>query len=274
MPAINLLKLDKQLNDLLWSFTDPPEFIIKLENLLDQYSNTTYQPGADILKSVEKPEINVPLLVLNRMDLALSQAVSEHPDSALDLCIIIWQSPNLELHTAAARILGQVPMSHSDMVLMMLEKQASKTSSQTSLNDLVTNATVTIRSSDPEILVEKSRKWCQSSENPIKMLGLNMLSVLISDISFENIPAVYSILEKMLNDELPIIYQDPFYQILEKLLKRSPIETSFFIRECYEKKPSSKMISRLARKCLPDMQEPSKSILTEDLRKNQFGKKP
>ena len=80
-------------------------------------------------------------------------------------------------------------------------------------------------------------------------IGLQSLIILADDPAYINLPAIFKSLEKILLNT-PAVLQSDIVDLLMILLDRSPIETSFFIRQNLENSPSKSVI-RASRKLLP-----------------------
>ena len=77
MPAVNLLKLRVELNDLLWNFTDPPEFRKTLLDLLEKFAYTAYRSESRARAVSTRPQLQVSLILLREMDLMLIPAIRD-----------------------------------------------------------------------------------------------------------------------------------------------------------------------------------------------------
>lgn len=267
MPAINLLRLRAQLTELLWVFTDPFQFKEKLEAILDQYSVTSYRPGADLVREVAAPEKTVPLLVLRELDLALAQPISEHPAAAFTLCEELWNDKNLELHTVATRMLGMFPAANSARTLQFIEQRMITGQTAGSIRIVIENSTLSIRRTDPEILMNQLKIWCADASPQKMQAGIYGLIILANDTTYENLPAIFSALEHLFEHPQVALQQD-YIELIEKLLERSQVETSFFVRQMEETR-KSEITARVFRKILPHLSEPSRSAVQASLKENR-----
>ena len=117
MPAVNLLQLRVELNDLLWNFTDPPAFRKTLLNLLEKFAYTAYRSESKARAVSTRPQLQVSLILLREMDLMLIPAIREQPHAALAICDLLWNDENIDVCLIASRMLGEIPLEHADLVL-------------------------------------------------------------------------------------------------------------------------------------------------------------
>lgn len=268
MPAVNLLNLRKEITSLLWEFTDPESFRDKLAQLLDHYRIMSFRSGSVALTSYQTPELHVPHLVLHELELALYQTIREQPQAALTLCDSLWDDVNLEMHTVATRILGQIPIEYIDQVLIRINEWTQKGLKHSELKVFFRNAAGLIRQKQPEKLMRSAQDWCAEPDNKNRERGIRLMIYLVEDPAFINLPAVYTALEKMLPDADAVLQPD-LTELIGLLLNRSEIETSFFIRQMLENPDSGKIIRRIARKLLPKIPEPSRESIQNLLRTSQ-----
>ena len=73
MPAVNLLQLRVELNNLLWNFTDPPEFRKTLLDLLEKFAYTAYRSESKARAVSTRPQLQVSLILLREMDLKMAE---------------------------------------------------------------------------------------------------------------------------------------------------------------------------------------------------------
>lgn len=63
MTAVNLLQLRKEINALMWNFTDPDAFEKTLLELFEKYRTARNPAGTAILLTAHSAELNVPLKI-------------------------------------------------------------------------------------------------------------------------------------------------------------------------------------------------------------------
>ena len=264
MPAINLIQLRTQLNTLLWNFTDPPAFRKSLADLLERFAYITIRPGSETLSAGDKPGLQIPLIVLREIDLAMLPIIHSQPQAALDICDLLWNDPDPEICVIAARILGRIPSVHSDMVLDRAGIWARKELDPLMARTLLSNASYTILRTDPEILMRKARAWYISEEKGKNNLCLEAMIILAEDRSYENLPAIFTILESLLT-EASLSTQQNIFDLFKILLERSPLETIYLIRQQLQGHPNPTAI-RIVRNLIPLLPEESQKSIRDKLR--------
>ena len=274
MPAINLIQLRSSLNDLLWNFTDPDAFRESLMDLLDHYAYTAYRTDLDTRTTSSRPEIQISQILLRELDLALLPVIHEQPRSALAICDKLWNDENMEICLISSHILGEIPIEHSDLVLDRVSEWALHRLHNMTIRTLLKNATTTIMRTDPEILLRRVRKWYVDPQVEKNNLCLEGMAVLVDDRNFENLPAIFTLLDALL-DEATVQNQQSLYSLFHTLLQRSPQEMLYILRKQLQGEPNI-TVQRIARKLIPELPEASresiKTALREASRKNKAEK--
>lgn len=265
MAAVNLLQLRKEINALLWKFTDPEAFEKELYELFEKYRSSRNPTGMAILLTMHSTELNVPLIVLRELEVALFNTVNEQPEAALKLSDRLLESETIEVRTIGARILGLTPIAYSSEVFRRIENWTHHDHPAGELRIFIRNAGSLVRRTDAERLLERARVWVQAPDVNEKELGIEVLIYLVEYDDFQNLPAVFVLLESLLRSRLTTL-QPEITELVEKLLNRSVIETSYTIRLMLESDDPGVMTVRIARKLLHLFSEPSRSAIQKQLR--------
>ena len=266
MAAVNLLQLRKEINALMWHFTDPDAFEKTLRELFEKYRTSRNPTGAAILQTAQAAELSVPLIVLRELEIALFRTVADQPEAALKLSDRLMNSDTLEIRTIAARILGLAPISYSDAVFQRIENWARQSHETAELRVFIRSAGSLVRRTDAERLLDQARLWVAAGNAASQALGIEVLIYLVEFGEFQNLPAVFTLLETMLRSGSTTL-QPELLDLTENLLERSPVETSFTIRLILESENRGTMTPRIARKILSKFSEPSRSAIRDLLRK-------
>lgn len=264
MTAVNLLQLRKQINSLLWTFMDPEQFRRSLLSLFEQYTDLAYKPGKGAVTSIRTTDLNIPPLVLRELEIALYQSVREHPQAALALCDLLWQDPHTEMKIIAARMLGQLPSEFIDDVLQRIENWTAEQRDPFFEKVFLENGTASIRRNEPDKLMQRAKEWCENKAHNKKKTGLQALIILADDQNYINLPAIFNALELLFLDT-PAALQSDIIDLMTILLKRSPVETAFFIRQMLERS-ATKTVVRISRKMLPLLPPESQPAIAALLR--------
>lgn len=265
MTAVNLLSLRKEINALMWHFTDPIAFERSLYELLEKYRTSRNPAGAAILLTAHSAELNVPLIVLRELEASLFRTVADQPEAAMQLSDRLINSDSLEVRTIAARILGLAPLNYSDSIFRRLENWSRREHERGELRLFIRSAGSLVRRTDAERFLTQARQWAQSRNVKEQELAIEVLIFLVEYDEFQNLPAVFTLLESLLRDGSTTV-QPELTELTEKLLERSPIETSYTIRQLLESSVPGRMTPRIARKLLPSFTEPSRSAIQKAIR--------
>ena len=264
MPAVNLLQLRVELNDLLWNFTDPPAFRKTLLNLLEKFAYTAYRSESKTQSVSTRPQLQVSLILLREMDLMLIPAIRQQPQAAWAICDLLWNDENLDVCLIASRMLGEIPIEHADLVLDRAGEWALAGVRQMTARTLLRNATALIMRNDPEILLRKVRRWYVDPREEQNFLCLEGMAILVEDRSFENLPAIFTLVEALMG-EATMRTQRSLEELFLILYQRTPNETVYVIRECLEDEPNV-TAQRVIRRLIPSLDQKVQKSLQDSLR--------
>ncbi len=264
MPAVNLLQLRVELNDLLWNFTDPPAFRRTLLDLLEKFAYTAYRSESKARAVSTRPQLQVSLILLREMDLVLIPAIREQPQAALAICDLLWNDENMDVCLIASRMLGEIPIEHADLVLDRAGEWALAGVRHMTARTLLRNASALIMRHDPEILLRKVRRWYVDPREEQNFLCLEGMAILVEDRSFENLPAIFTLLEALMG-EAAIDTQNALEELFLVLYKRTPNETVYVIRQCLNDNPNV-TAQRVIRRVIPSFDPKVQKSLQDALR--------
>jgi hypothetical protein len=264
MPAVNLLKLRVELNDLLWNFTDPPEFRKTLLDLLEKFAYTAYRSESRARAVSTRPQLQVSLILLREMDLMLIPAIREQPQAALAICDLLWNDENIDVCLIASRMLGEIPIEHAELVLDRAGEWALSGMRHMTARTLLKNATALIMRNDPEILLRKVRRWYVDPREEQNFLCLEGMSILVEDRSFENLPAIFTLVEALMG-EANLQTQRSLEELFQVLYQRTPNETIYVLRQCLNDNPNI-TAQRVIRRLIPTFDQRFQKSLQDSLR--------
>ncbi|MCD4673710.1 MAG: DNA alkylation repair protein [Anaerolineaceae bacterium] len=265
MPAIQLNRVREQINQIAWLFTQPDAFQRGLRDLLEFYANPIYRPGQTARSIFLLPTYRTSKLLFQQLELALYPLIQENPKAALTLADTLWQDDYLEPRLIAAYILGQLPIDQTEEVTTRIIQWCAPSQPAPVLDAVLTKGTEKLRLEEPQILYELASTWLSSSDSNDLVLGLKLLHPLVKDPGFENLPEIFNLIKLPLRNLSPRNLTEA-QNLLQALAKRSPMETSYFLRQTLSLGASKDMI-RLVRKTLPafpaETQERLRLILKE-----------
>jgi len=114
-------------------------------------------------------------------------------------------------------------------------------------------------------MVELMRDWLADKQPGMVDISLKAMAPLAADQSFENLPALFSLLDPLLMHPAPK-WQANLTKVLVHLARRTPQETAYLLRTALRTSDDSALL-RYMRKLLPllpvEVQDSVKTILTE-----------
>lgn len=249
MPAAELSRLRAQINGLIAQFKDPVALRRGLRDLLEMYANWAYRPGKALQPQPLLPSYRVPPLVMQQLELELSRTCQEMPVEALAVVEELWRDGYLEPRQLAAMLLGAIPISQAEAVLAKICAWAQPAENFRMIDTLFRCGTISIRHSAPEQLTPVLEEWLTASAIETQVMGIRALIPLIEDMQFANLPIIYRLLGPLVQNATPGL-QTELQSALEALVRRSPTETAFFLRQSLgvTAQPAT---ARMIRRCLP-----------------------
>jgi len=254
MPAVQLVQLRIQINKLIWYYTQPPQFVKNLHELLDHYSNRgVYRPGKTIQPVRQINTYYTSALIIREIEKELSHQVKENPSAALPLADALWQEDFLELHSLAAFLLGLMPISFSNQVITRLEQWAvpPQQPNTASISSLLELGTVRLRREKPDLYIDLIRDWVTSlNVNQVK-IGIEALISLVKDKEFLDLPKVFLMITPLVK-RVPQSLQGELRVLLSTLIERTPSETGYFLNQIVLLSPNQNT-KRLLRRVMGEL---------------------
>jgi hypothetical protein len=264
MPAAELSRLRKQINGLIERFDDPLSFRLALRDLLDMYANRAYRPGQAVQPQPLLPSYRVPPLITHQLQMELSKTCLEQPILALEIIETIWHDPYLEPRLLAAALLGAIPVSLGMAVVQKLRAWTVPAENFRMLDALFTHATINLRREAPHLLFTLYEEWINSPQISTQSLGVRALIPVIEDEDFENLPQVFRLLSPLVQNP-PAALQTDLRTALQALARRTPVETTYFLRQALSVAPGPNT-ALLVRRCLPFFEPPQQASLRAALK--------
>ncbi len=268
MPAVQLNRLRTQLQELRWTFTQPETFTAALRSLFSDYSDLTYRPSPALQSAHILPSFHIPPVILQQLELSLFPLIQENPSAALAVADELWCDDHIEMRRSAAYILGQIPASHMNEVLNRLTLWCRPQEARTYLEALLTLGSQRLRSESPKAYLNLIYTWLEDPDPAAKSLGLMALHSLVQDVSFENLPLLYPLLTSPLQ-KAPNTLHTELQQVVKALMRRSPNETTFYLRQVLgtssPTSPAQRIIRRLLPTFSPETQEKLRPLLHSSL---------
>jgi hypothetical protein len=111
--------------------------------------------------------------------------------------------------------------------------------------------------------MEIINEWLSASPAASKAMGLRALVSLLEDRDFENLPIVFNLLQPLILTA-PSRLHGELLEVLQSLVRRSPVETTYFLRQVLSS-TSSAVSTRLIRQILPSLSPELQASLRKSL---------
>lgn len=265
MPAVQLTQLKAQINDLLWKYTRPEEFLEDMHQLFEQHSFRVLRTGRGIQSADLIPTYHIPQMVQYQLEIALGQQCAENPKAALPLADTLWKDPYLEMRQIAAFLLGQVPLNPPEAVLDRLTDWCQPNENKAVLKAVLEKGSTRICRDMPDQWLGLAAQWISTSEIPWQSMGLKGLLPLIDNREFENLPPIYRVISPLIQTAKPELQSD-LLAVINALANRSPTETFFLLRQLLSIGTTSNA-HRMIRRTLPSFPAVDAARLREILKK-------
>lgn len=233
MPAINPARLKQQAALLAEHFDQPAAYVRSLNHLLDFYADRSRRPGRMGAPSPLLQAYKTRPPVLRQILLALLPQAQQDWQAALALCDALWEQPYVELRQLAAGLLGQVRPPSFEPVITRLEAWLASPLDPHLLELVLDQSLFNLRQEQPQILIELIDRWLASDSLVLNRMGLRALTDLVVDPDFHNIPVFFHLIQGLARS-LPSGIKPEMLDLLAALARRSPQETSFFLRQTLE----------------------------------------
>jgi len=263
MPAIQLARLKTQVDQLVWTFTRPQDFQRGLKNLLEMYADWSYHPGETIEPASLLPAYHVSPLLLHQVEQQLTRQCQEMPAAGLALADILWQNEYFEPRVLATFILGQIPLKPPEEVIQRLKGWSAPALDKKLQEAIFLQATLRLRRENTTTWMEIINEWLSANPVASKVMGLRALVFLLGDREFENLPAVFNLLQPLILTA-PSRLHGELLEVLQSLVRRSPVETTHFLRQALSS-TSSPISARLVRQILPSLSPELQASLRKSL---------
>jgi hypothetical protein len=245
-------------------FDDPPAFTRSLHHLMEFYADRARRPGQAGKPDPMITAYQVRPPVLRQLLQELIPLAMERPESGLALCDALWKEPYLEFRLLSTMLLGQIPVHPPDPILQRIESWIKPDLEDYLINALFNHSLFYVRQHEPQALIRQIRNWLISEDTFAQFLGLRALIPIIEDPEFENLPALFRMIQSLTRSSHPSLRQD-LLDVLAALAHRSPKETSYFLRQTL-KMPSATDTPWLIRQSLHEFPTDIQSSLREEVR--------
>ncbi|NLG71117.1 MAG: DNA alkylation repair protein [Chloroflexi bacterium] len=259
MPAIQPARLRQQAALLAESFHEPESFLRSLHHLMEFYADRAHRPGRSGTPAPLLPAYHVRPPVLRQLWLELAPHAREDPQAALRLCSALCDHGYQETRLLAIHLLGVIPVQDPDFILGKVNEWLGAKSDLLLVDAMLEHGFAGLRGSCPGVLLEQIEKWLQSDRQHEQRYGLRALLPFIRDPEFENMPVIFRLVTPYCRVIPSAGLRPDILDIIAALARRSPPETSFFLRELLytPESPDTPWLVRNSLKSFPVQQQSS-----------------
>ncbi|MCK6568251.1 MAG: alpha/beta hydrolase [Anaerolineales bacterium] len=267
MPAIDLTRLRKQANRLADFFFLPDEFMKHLREMLEFYVNYTLRTVENVAPGSNLKTYRTPPAVLTQIQNELRLKAEENPHFALELADVLWDEGALETRLLASYLLGRIPP-QEERLLPRVTAWTQQIRDPNVRVALLTTSLARMRKETPDqflILVreylhpERARSWAN---------GIQALIPMIADSDFENLPAIFDLVEPVI-EAAPSTLQYDLTDLIVALYRASASETVFMLKQILNA-AKNPMTAVTLRRISPDFPPPLQKELRDLLRPQPF----
>jgi hypothetical protein len=228
MPAIDLARLRKQANRLADFFFLPDEFMKHLREMLDFYVNYTLRTVENIAPGSNLKTYRTPPAVLTQIENELRSAAEANPHFALELADILWDEGALETRLLAAFLLGRIPP-QEERLLPRITAWTQQIRDPNVRAALLSTSLTRMRKETPDQFLTLVREYLHPERARTWSNGIQALIPMIADTEFENLPAIFDIVEPII-EEAPSTLQNDLTDLIVALYRASTSETIFMLK--------------------------------------------
>jgi len=228
MTAIDLTRLQKQIEELSSVFSEPAAFVKALHELLSFYERRAYRPSSELVPKTFMRSYRLPAQVLPLIEIGLKQTVSLHPNEAFALVRALWQDPYYETRVLASGILGQLSPEASAEVSTLLEEWVSTPLDRAVLEALLQKGSQSLRlAGDWDAFMQK---LLTSPFPRMQSAGLLALAIDLEQRPLSKYSGIFKLVRPFIqagDDRL----ENNLSRVVQNLAERTPSETAYLLKQ-------------------------------------------
>ena len=252
MPAVQLARLSQQIDVLVWQFTRPADFLLRLRDLFELYANRVLKSGQAVPPTTMAPSFRIPPMIMRQLEVNLRQPCVQHPAAAFALVDVLWAESMLEYRLLATIILGLIPLHPPEPVLERIRTYAKPKTDTQVIEALLNNSGRSLRQEMPGLWIGLIESWANAPTYAIQAIALKAIMITTHDDQFDNFPPLFRIFSVILQTG-PSALKAELQTTLMALLKYSPKETVYLLRQVLliTSSPTTQRLVRLSLSHVP-----------------------
>lgn len=230
MPAVDLKRLQTQIDGLLWRFDRPEEFLVELKSIFSYYADRVQRPGHLASQKQILQAYHLSPLVMRQLENGLRAQALKEPAQTLNLVDLLAEEEKWEPRSLAATLLGYLPLDFEEEITSRLLAWSGKTADKKILKPLLDKSCARLSTEQPEAWLTILKNWSLSQQKSDHRLMLLGVQNLLSDRHYENLPPIYDMVAKSLR-LFPQALQETLLEVMEALIATSSAESAYFVRQ-------------------------------------------
>ena len=267
MAAIDLTRLNKQIEELKQAFSEPTEFRKRLHGTLQFYHRYAHRQNKDVTPVSFMRVYDIPNQVLPQIANGLSLKASEDANETLGVVDELWKDDHFEARDLAAHLLGQAPLSGAKEVLERLRQWSSLPLDRAVVKAVFIKGSQRLRAEDPHRWADFVGELLESPAPRQQNNGLYALSLLVAQAGSDQLPRFFRWVRPFLQSDQSLIQRN-LSLVVAALARSSPAETAYVLKEVLSDTDSSS-IERRFRDYLTFFDEPISNGLADSIRLHQ-----
>jgi hypothetical protein len=259
MPAIDISRLQREVEHLQSLFDSPAEVKRATLDILGFYAERTRRPSSALAAEKRGRSLDVPAPVLREIGMGLQETAAANPERCWPVADAMWDAEVREIRVLACWVLsGQ----GDGRVAEWIERRAAGLDDPPVLRAVADRAMLGWRHSSGKAYIDQIERWLASSRSILHALGFRALRAGLEMPELEDMQRAFQILGRLprpVRGDARIALAD----LLEALAKSSPAETTRFLLEEIEARQPG--IERLARSLLATLPPAQRERLTAAL---------
>lgn len=259
MTAVDPQRLAREIDALGADLEDPKALRGRVIALLDIYADRTRRTGPGASPERTPWSFDVPAPILRSLKLFFRERLTPKPELVWEIINELWRAGYRETQLLASEIL----MSSTDLkVPEWVEENIVRSVDNATLATLARSGISGWRKANVTDFINVISQWLHSESALIRVFSLYSLGAAVKDSTFEDLPAVYSML-RAFTQPTRGESRRALLEVVRALAKRSPAETTHFLLERLRR--GGAQAERLARSVLEILPKAQKSAIQKAL---------
>ncbi len=230
MAAIDLTRLNKQIEELKEVYSQPAEFRKLLHETLQFYHRYAHRQHKDSVPVSFMRVYDMPEQILPQVAYGLSLKARQDASETLAVVDELWKDDHFEARDLAAHLLGQVLLAAKADVFERIEQWSSGPLDRAVVNSVFSKGSQRLRSEDPQSWTEFVGNLLASPLERQQNHGLYALSLLVDQSHSDQLPQFFRWIRPFIQSDQTLI-QPNLSQVIAALARRSPAETAYVLKE-------------------------------------------